>query len=214
MTQDPLLADQIDYYRAIAEEYEDHSISNVGADEVTAALERFNATGDVLELACGPGQWTERLLRHARSLTAIDAAPEMLARAKQRVGTDPRVRFVQADLFTWTPDRRYDVVFFGFWISHVPMDRFAAFWSLIADCLAPGGRVFFVDDHFRTPAELIEGEASSTVERRLNDGTAYRAVKVPHRPADLQARLDQLGWRIDVHPTAGAFYWAAGTRDA
>jgi hypothetical protein len=38
-----------------------------------------------------------------------------------------RVRFVAADLFTWTPDRRYDVVFFGFWLSHVPAERFASF---------------------------------------------------------------------------------------
>jgi hypothetical protein len=33
------------------------------------------------------------------------------------------VRFVQADLFAWKPDRRYDVAFFGFWLSHVPCDR-------------------------------------------------------------------------------------------
>ncbi len=211
MTQDPLLAEQIDYYRAIAAEYEDHSIPSVGADEVTAALDRFQPSGDVLELACGPGQWTQRLLRHASSLTAVDAAPEMLARAKQRVGDNERVRFVHADLFTWTPDRRYDVVFFGFWISHVPLERFDAFWSFIATCLAPGGRIFFVDDNYRTPEELIEGEASSTIQRRLNDGTAFRAVKVPHQPADLEARLARLGWRIEVHPTTGPFYWGAGS---
>jgi len=45
------------------------------------------------------------------------------------------VRFIQADLFAWRPDRRYDVVFMGFWLSHVPAERFASFWSLVADCL-------------------------------------------------------------------------------
>jgi hypothetical protein len=50
----------------------------------------------------------------------------MLARAKARVGEE-RVRFVQADLFSWRPDRRHDVVLFGFWLSHVPRDRFDAF---------------------------------------------------------------------------------------
>jgi hypothetical protein len=29
------------------------------------------------------------------------------------------------------PDRRYDVVFFGFWLSHVPLERFDAFWSMV-----------------------------------------------------------------------------------
>jgi trans-aconitate methyltransferase len=61
-------------------------------------------------------------------VTALDAAPEMLALARNRVA-DPRVKFVCADLFTWRPDRRYDVVFFGFWLSHVPLERFAALWG-------------------------------------------------------------------------------------
>ena len=208
---DPLLAEQIAYYRAVAPEYERHSLPERGASEVAAALEAFAPAGDVLELACGPGMWTELLLRHAKSLTAVDAAPEMLARAKARVG-EGRVRFLQADLFSWRPDRRYDVVFFGFWLSHVPEGRFEAFWALVADCLAPGGRVFFADDAFRTPEELIEGESSSTIERRLVDGTTYRAVKVPHRPADLEKALASLGWRFAVTQTSGHFYWGSGSR--
>ena len=209
---DPLLAEQIEYYRAIAPEYEDHTIPGPGKDELFAAIEAFQPTGDVLELACGLGAWTERLLRHATCVTAVDASPEMLARATTRVG-EGRVRFIQADLFGWTPDRRYDVVFFGFWISHVPLDRFNAFWSFVADCLRPSGRVFFIDDAYRTPHELIEGEASSTIRRRLNDGTAYRAVKVPHSPADLEDRLRQLGWSIRVTATSGPFYWGQGMLD-
>jgi demethylmenaquinone methyltransferase/2-methoxy-6-polyprenyl-1,4-benzoquinol methylase len=84
------------------------------------------------------------------------------------------------------PDSRYDVVFFGFWLSHVPLERFAAFWTFVADCLEPTGRVFFVDDAYRTADELIEGESSATIQRRLKDGTAYRAIKVPHTPAELE----------------------------
>jgi demethylmenaquinone methyltransferase/2-methoxy-6-polyprenyl-1,4-benzoquinol methylase len=164
-----------------------------------------------LELACGPGTWTTRLLRHADSVTAVDAAVEMLAIASGRV-SDQRVRFIEADLFSWEPDRRYDVVFFAFWLSHVPLERFDAFWSLVADCLEPGGRVFFADDAYRTPDELIEGEESSTIRRRLNDGSSFRAVKVPHRPADLEDRLARLGWQVTVRPTSGPFFWGAGRR--
>ena len=211
--RDPLLAEQIAYYRAIAPNYESYSLPEGDGGEVAAALDAFRPAGDVLELACGPGMWTEVLLREATSVTAVDAAPEMLARAKARVG-EGRVRFVQADLFSWRPDRRYDVVFFGFWLSHVPLDRTPAFWSLVGDCLKPEGRVFFVDDAFRTPEELIEGESSSTIERRLEDGTRYRAVKVPYRPADLEAQLAALGWRVRVSQTSGPFYWGAGTRSS
>jgi trans-aconitate methyltransferase len=207
-----LLAEQIAYYRAVAAEYADHAIQGAaGGDELEAALDAFRPAGDVLELACGPGTWTPQLLRHATSLTAIDASPEMIAIAEARFG-EQRVRFVRADLFTWRPDRPYDVVFFGFWLSHVPLERFESFWSLVADCLAPGGRVFFADDGFRTPDELIEGESSSTIRRCLSDGTPHRAVKVPHEPAELEERLARLGWQITVTKTSGPFYWGAGTR--
>jgi trans-aconitate methyltransferase len=39
-------------------------------------------------------------------VTAVDAAPEMLAIAADAVGHDERVVFVEADLFAWRPDRR------------------------------------------------------------------------------------------------------------
>jgi trans-aconitate methyltransferase len=55
-------------------------------------------------------------------VTAVDAAPEMLALARQRVRDLP-VEFVQADLFAWQPPRRYDTVFFAFWLTHVPPAR-------------------------------------------------------------------------------------------
>jgi SAM-dependent methyltransferase len=209
---EPLLVEQLAYYGAIAAEYEDHSIPGPGAREVIAALDSFRPVGHVLELACGTAKWTELLLRHATSVTAIDASPEMLAIASERV-TDERVRFVHADLFTWTPDRRYDVVFFGFWLSHVPRQRFESFWSLVSDCLEADGRVFFVDDAYRTPDELIYGESSSVVRRRLNDGTPYRAVKVPYEPGHLEERLRGLGWRVTVAATSGPFYWGRGTRE-
>jgi trans-aconitate methyltransferase len=211
---DPLLAEQIAYYRARAPEYFAGVIPGaIGGGELEAALDAFRPAGDVLELACGPGTWTPQLLRHAASVTAVDAAPEMLALASARVGDAP-VRFVEADIFEWQPDRRYDVVFFGFWLSHVPLERFEAFWSLVGDCLAPGGRVFFADDAYRTPEELIEGEASSTIRRRLKDGSAHRAVKVPHDPQELESRLAELGWDITVTPTSGPFFWGAGGRAA
>ena len=211
-----LLEEQVAYYRARAPEYTETAIPEVSTgvlaaarQDLLAALDNFRPTGDVLELACGPGTWTPHLLRHATSVTAVDAAPEMLAIASADID-DTRVRYIQANLFEWQPDRRYDVVFFGFWLSHVPLELFASFWSTVAACLNPSGRVAFVDDAYRTADELIEGEQSSTIRRRLNDGTAFRAVKVPHTPEGLEQRLTHLGWDITVTPLSGPFFWGAG----
>ena len=207
-----LLAEQVAFYRAVAPEYERHAIRDAWGGEPEAALEAFAPAGAVLELACGPATWTPKLLRHADTVTALDASPEMLAIAMSRVH-DERVTFVQADVFEWEADRRYDVVFFGFWLSHVPLERFDEFWSRVEAWLEPGGRVFFVDDAHRTAAELVWGEGSSMVQRRLTDGTAHRIVKVPHRPEELERRLRKLGWAIRVNASLREpFYWGAGGR--
>jgi demethylmenaquinone methyltransferase/2-methoxy-6-polyprenyl-1,4-benzoquinol methylase len=206
-----LLDEQAAYYQALGGSYLEQGLDLPGGDELAEALEAFRPTGRVLELACGPGVWTGQLLRHAAEVTAVDASPEMLAVAAARVGSD-RVRFVRADLFDWVPDRRYDVVFFGFWLSHVPPERFDSFWSLVADSLADGGRVFFADDAYRTPDELAHGPSSSTICRRLEDGTSFQIVKVPYQAPELEERLRRIGWNIRVTATSGPFYWGAGSR--
>jgi 2-polyprenyl-3-methyl-5-hydroxy-6-metoxy-1,4-benzoquinol methylase len=214
---DRLLAEQVAYYRARAPEYELGVLADAWGGEPwggepEAALEAFAAAGAVLEIACGQGAWTRHLLRHADGVTALDASPEMLAIAGSRL-RDERVSFVQADVFEWASERRYDVVFFGFWLSHVPLERFEEFWSRVDAWLEPHGRVFFVDDAYRTADELVYGDSSPVVQRRLSDGTAYRVVKVPHRPEELERRLRQLGWAITVSASERApFYWGAGGR--
>jgi hypothetical protein len=59
---DELLAEQISYYRALAPKYLDGALTGAAVDaageELLTALEEFAPSGDVLELACGPGIWT------------------------------------------------------------------------------------------------------------------------------------------------------------
>jgi len=205
-----LLEEQRAYYREIAPEYEKYALQEFQGAALLAALTAFKAQGDVLELACGTGVWTEQLVKTARYLTAVDASAEMIAIASRRVAGHS-VDFIQADLFTWRPPRRFDAVVFGFWLSHVPRSRFDAFWALVADCLAPDGRVFFADDAHREPEELVYGENSEIVRRRLADGGAHHVVKVAHTPAELERRLHGLGWRIKVVQADGPFYWGSGS---
>ena len=86
------------------------------------------------------------------------------ASADRALGALLMARRARRELAREVPDRRYDAVFFGFWISHVPEEKFASFWSLVAEALEPGGRVFFFDDNHRTETELIEGVNSAVVQ--------------------------------------------------
>jgi trans-aconitate methyltransferase len=175
------------------------------------ALEAFAPRGRVLEFACGTGQWTATLAKHASELTALDASPEVLAIASSRI---PDVRFIQSDVFAWQPDGRYDAVFFGAWLSHVPPQRFERFWDLVAECLNPTGRVFFIDELPAVEAheQVIAGAVAPAVERPLNSGERYRTVKVFYEPGELEARLAALGWKISVHPVGWRFFYATGSR--
>lgn len=206
---DEMLAAQRAYYADIAPTYEHCAVPGWKGEDIDAALEAFRPAGDVLELACGTGIWTEKLERHATSLTAVDASVEMLEIASARVHS-PRVRFMCADIFEWEPGRRYDVVVFCFWLSHVPLERFEEFWDLVARSLNEDGRVFFADDAHRTPQELVDGESGQRVRRSLSDGSSRTIFKVPHDPRSLEERLAAIGWRVNVTAAEGPFFWGEG----
>jgi demethylmenaquinone methyltransferase/2-methoxy-6-polyprenyl-1,4-benzoquinol methylase len=203
---DALIADQIAYYRVRAPEY-NQTFSGSHDPELIAALDAFAPRGRVLELAAGTGAWTEAVLRHPiESLLAVDAAPEMLVYHERRIG-DPRVTRLVADLFAWQPPDRYDVVTFAFWLSHVPPALFASFWGRVRVALAPGGRVFFVDQDRRgMGAEQPTGTPEwPTVERPVPGGGSMTAIKVYYRAAELGERLRAIGWDATVHEGGDQF---------
>ena len=188
------------YYRARAAEYEATSYQDVrGADRRIAALVgHLRPGGDLLEIACGTGMWTRHLAGCAATVTAIDAASEMIALARQRVTADT-VTFVTADVLTWAPPRRFDTIFFAFWLSHVPAAAFGRFWSLLRSALASSGRVLFVDDQPAAAGlEAYVPGSGEVVERCLRDGTRHRLIKVVRDPADLTRQLTQLGWQASI----------------
>ena len=67
----------------------------------------------------------------------------------------------------------------AFWLSQVPAERFESFWTAVAAALAPGGRVFFADDRYRTPEELIEGAGTRAGPARRGFGRAGAAAIGP-----------------------------------
>ena len=217
---DELLEEQKAYYRARAAEYDEWWERTGGSDKGPAfrdwweqqkadayeAVLDFGATGRVLELAAGTGNFTRSLVATADHVTAVDASAEALAIAEAKVaaveGACP-VEWVVADLFEWRPSRRYDVVFFSFWLSHVPEDRFEDFWSVVADALGPGGRVFLVDN---APGTSDNVPVADRVVRTLNDGSTYTIVKRYWEPADLASDLGELCWDADLRTTDGGTF--------
>lgn len=218
---DGLLREQVRYYRERASEYDDwffrwgrydrgpehREAWFAEAGEAEARLRGLAPLGDVLELACGTGLWTRILAPLAAGITAVDASPEALALAGRRL-RGGNVAFVEADIFSWTPPRRFDFIFLGFWISHVPEDRFDSFWERMHTFLKPGGRVAFIDSRptqASTARDHPPLSRSGVVERLLDDGRRFRIVKVFREAAELTRRLDGLGWTGEILETERFF---------
>jgi SAM-dependent methyltransferase len=89
-----------------------------------------------LELASGPGRFTGALLDVCPHITAVDANVEMHDVNRSQHG-DERIEYVVADLFDYRPDGEYELIFAGYWLSHVPARRFERFWSMLRGALAP-----------------------------------------------------------------------------
>jgi 2-polyprenyl-3-methyl-5-hydroxy-6-metoxy-1,4-benzoquinol methylase len=221
MEDNQILREQLDYYRARANEYDEWFLRQGRYDRgpehraawfgevalIEEALKQELQSGEVLELACGTGLWTQHLLRHHSRVVAVDASPEAIAINRRRVQSDA-VEYVVADLFTWQPEARFDVVFFGFWLSHVPQNEFDGFWAKVGASLKPKGRVFLVDsllEQASTARDHALLDRSGLVQRRLNDGREYRIVKVFYEPANLEQRLSSLGWKGWIR-SSGQFF--------
>lgn len=221
--EDRILDEQVAYYRARAGEYDEWHTREGRYDrgeahrrQWAAELESARAVladaqplGDCLELACGTGLWTPHLARLSTSVTAVDAAPETIAINRSKTRSLP-VTYVTADLFEWQPDRLYDFVFFGFWLSHVPQERFDPFWAMVRAALKPNGRVAFVDSLLTqdsTARDHAPIANTGVVERKLKDGRTYHIVKLFYEPEQLLGRLNQMGWTGNVERTGQFFYY-------
>ena len=112
--------------------------------------------------------------------------------------------------------QRYESVFFGFWLTHVPPGAFDRFWGLVRRCLRPEGRVGFVDEDAR--AAFMEdpetGDRSSGSARRtLCDGRRFEIVKVFWDPTDLGERLRQPHFDVDVTAVGDTLLYGCGRCD-
>ena len=126
------------------------------------ALDRFGrytldaalplAGRNVLELGCGGGELTLRLVDAGATVTALDGSPGMIALARQRVARhrpNSAVTFVEAAVEELPlPAAVFDVVVGKWVLHHVDLARAT---PQIARVLKPNGRAVFYENHDRNP---------------------------------------------------------------
>ena len=209
-----ILDEQITYYRKMAQEYDETTGQTEDLQRAFARardlLQQHAPVEQVLELACGTGTWTRALPPLGRELTAIDASPEMLSLARQKVGNA---------VVQFQPRQQYDLVFFANWLSHVPPQRLDAFLGNVARAVRPGGSLALVDQYapMQEDREIIVRDAKEGAiyaKCSLLNGQTFLIVKVFYDLQIIETLLDALDFTVTVHKLDDIFFFLQARRKA
>jgi protein-L-isoaspartate O-methyltransferase len=204
-----------DYYAERAAEYDEvYRKPERQADlaRLKQLLPPLVAGQRVLEIAAGTGYWTQVLATTAASITATDLNAETIAIAAQRdYGLAP-VSLRTADAYRLdTVPGKFDLVFCGFWWSHILRPDIPRFLAGVRARTGPGTVLVLVDNRYApgssTPISRTGQDGDTYQRRQLADGREYEIVKnFPSREqvaADLDSTATDLGW------TELEYYWVA-----
>jgi demethylmenaquinone methyltransferase/2-methoxy-6-polyprenyl-1,4-benzoquinol methylase len=223
------LQEQIAYYQARANEYDEWfyrqgrydrgtQFNQLWFDEVAVvknSLKALPQVGTILELACGTGIWTQELIELGEQITAIDASQEMLKINRAKVNSF-KVTYQQLDLFSWQPSQQYDLVFFAFWLSHVPPDRLDEFFRKVYRSVRSHGQVFLIDSRFSETSSaknhFFRDEKVIYQKRKLNDGRKFQIIKIYYQPEELIEKLERVGFKVEILITDNYFISAKGIK--
>lgn len=140
-------------YRLWADSYDSEANPMLSLEQRTLAPLLPQLDGwNVLDLGCGTGRWLH-LLRDGRAsnLVGIDLSPEMLNRAKQKLGESATLictDYADAPI----PEASVDLVFCNFVLSYI--DDPIRFLQFVRKVLKPGGLFFLSDVHPETATAL------------------------------------------------------------
>jgi SAM-dependent methyltransferase len=143
--------------------------------------------GTALDAGCGAGAEAIWLAARGWQVTAADIAAAALARAAESAaaaGVAGTVQWVEADLSTWAPDARFDLVTTHY--AHPAMPQLE-FYDRIASWVAPAGTLVIVGHlhHHHHASAPWHGHGET-------EPPASASVTA----ADITARLDPIVWEV------------------
>ncbi len=175
-------------------------------------VEKEVAEKDVLEIACGTGNWTLVLSKRARSVVATDLIEEYLAIARKKASGKGNVVFKAADAYTLEGIKGdFDAAFAADWWSHMPHSKIGLFLDTLHGRLQPGARVVMLD-MLRSP-ELekwfshFDAEGNVVQKRTLPNGKRYNVIKNFPTEKELRDRLGNRATDIYFHEDRELLRW-------
>jgi ubiquinone/menaquinone biosynthesis C-methylase UbiE len=163
----------------------------------------------ILEIGCGTGAVTERLVRRGSLVTSVDCNPEMIERAKNRLASagPGEVEWIErtAAEIDRLPKAAFDAVVAAFSLSEMPQSERAFVLREAFERLRPGGALAVADEVTATalPARML-----LAVLRLPQAAVASLIGGSPSRPLEhLRDEIQAAGFRVKATRTflAGGF---------
>lgn len=204
-----------EYYRERAAEYDEvYTRPERQADlaRLRGLLPPLVAGRRVLEVAAGTGYWTQVLAEAAEAITATDVNAETVAIAAQRDYAGAPVSLQRADAFQLDEiPGEFDVVFCGFWWSHLLRADIPRFLAGVRERVGPGGSLVLLDNRYvpgsSHPIAMTTPGGDTYQQRQLADGRGYEVVK--NFPDRAQLAADLADVATDLVITELEYYWLA-----
>jgi SAM-dependent methyltransferase len=153
-----------------------------------------------LEVGCGEGIFTARLLDRCDHIVAVDFSALAIRRARRRFAGDPRVDVLQLDVCVEDLDRTFNLVFCAELFYYLNRAESEVVSSRLVRWMAPGGDLCLVHGtalHDVEPADAEAGRAGSLGARviherirRMHGVRVVRDLAMPRYRLTLFRRLE------------------------
>lgn len=122
-------------------------------------IKNLNTSSKILDIGCGPGQFSKYFSEKGFYIEGIDISNEMLEIAKAKV---PNVSFKKMDMRELTyKDSTFDAIFAAYSLIHIPSNEIDRVLIEIRRVLKPNGYALFI---------MQQGESDHVVDEPLAKG--------------------------------------------
>ncbi|MGD9400634.1 MAG: class I SAM-dependent methyltransferase [bacterium] len=190
--------------------------TNEAMEELLAPIiewvEPFVSDRDVLEIACGTGNWTQVLSRRAKAVVATDRSPAYLRIARSKTYARDNVTFLNEDAYSLEGVKgEFDTAFAADWWSHIPRSHVPVFARSMMEKLRRGSAVVLLD---MLPSPGLDAMFSHYDEdgncihmRRFDDGTEFEVVKNFPAESELREALGEYADEMEYREHDGLRRW-------
>lgn len=177
-----MLSKNKDGYDSWSSIYDEYPNPTVAIDEMFFPKHWQHLTNvDVLEIGCGTGRHTQKLVRQGNRVVGLDMSSGMLNVAAERL-KDTSVKLIEANFLEYEGlgDQKFDVMVTSLVIEHI--SNLKKFFSKVQAVLKPNGLFFVSDIH---PQKSAKGSRANFVEPTT--GQSIYLESYPHTDEDVVA---------------------------